>query len=91
MKVTITKLSELAKPMIHMNGTSKESINKDLERVYTALSAAYEALKQCCPHGRDYYTYNDNSSTYEKALAEHRERQKAIDAIKDEIEALIVH
>ena len=77
---------QLTYPLLHMNGTSAEGLRRPLEDAYAALDAAYEALKQTAPNGRDYYT---SPGTMHKAEEEHRSRLKRIDSIKAEIESLI--
>lgn len=71
-------------PTIHLNGTSKESLIDDLCTASDALNAAYEALKQTAPNGRDYYPQGPEA--FAKAGGEHLDRLKRLNAIKKEID-----
>jgi len=73
-------------PLIHLNGTSKDSLVEDLCNASQALNDAYDALKRTAPNGRDYYPLG--AIAFEKAIAEHNERLRSLDAIKAEIDAL---
>lgn len=42
-------------PIVHLNGTSKQYLQEQIETAYSALNAAYDALKKTAPNGRDYY------------------------------------
>lgn len=44
----------LAVPTIHLNGTSKEALLKDLTHAGQAIVQAISALQVAAPHGRDY-------------------------------------
>ena len=74
-------------PTLHMNGTSKEELVGNLCAAITALNDAYEAMKQCAPHGRDYYPQGSNA--LKKATDEHLARLRLVDQVKLEMEALV--
>lgn len=69
-------------PIIHLNGTSKQMLLDDLENAYYALNKAYAAIKETGPNGRDYYPV---PGLMEKAVEQHMQRLKAVDAVKDSI------
>ena len=75
-------------PTIHSNGTGKQTLIDGLCDAADALNAAYAALKKCAPNGRDYYVQGGNAM--ERATAEHMDRLKRLDAIKEEIDALTI-
>lgn len=73
-------------PTVHLNGTSKASLLGQLEDASNALEAAYKALKQAAPNGRDYYL--DGPDAITAATAEHMDRLRRLDSVKDEIDEL---
>lgn len=73
-------------PTIHTNGTSKERLIELLCEASQALDLAFSALKQTAPNGRDYYPQGNDA--FDKAVAEHYDRMKRLDAIKDEVDEL---
>jgi len=70
-------------PFVHMNGTSLNELLALRENFYSALDAAYTALKQMAPNGRDFYP---DPGRMERALEQHRRRQQAIQDLQKEIE-----
>lgn len=74
-------------PTIHLNGTSKAALLDDLGEAAVAIDAAYRAVKQTAPNGRDYYP--QGPLALGAALAEHEDRLRRLDAVKAEIEALM--
>lgn len=77
----------LAVPTVHLNGTSREMLVKELETAYDALGAAYEAMRECGPNGRDYYPQGPGA--LERAIRQHFDRLSRVDSVRSELEALI--
>ena len=75
--------SEIVVPIIHLNGDRKEVLLERLERAYDALQAAYALLKDCAPNGRNYYPA---PGLMERAIAQHLERQRHLDAVLESID-----
>lgn len=75
-------------PTVHLNGTSKEGLVKPLAEAYDAIDLAYDALKRTAPNGRDYYPQGDGALV--QAGAEHMDRLRRLDAIKEELQQLIL-
>ena len=73
-------------PTIHLNGTSKKNLIQALCQASHALDAAYGALKETSPNGRDYYPQGPEA--FGQAVTEHCSRLSRLDAIKDEIDTL---
>lgn len=73
-------------PMIHLNGTSRESLIEGLCEASSAIEAAYQALKQTAPNGRDYYLLG--SEAMRVAEAEHVDRLRRIDGVKTEVDEM---
>lgn len=79
-------LKTLTTPTVHLNGTGARQLAEQYETAYRALTAALEALAAARPHGRDYYVQNPDA--YTAARDEHQVREQAVEAVRDEIEAL---
>lgn len=75
-------------PTIHDNGTSKDAIIGGLLAASSALGNAYSVLKNTSPNGRDWYP--QGPAAMEQATAEHMDRLRRLDTIKEEIDALVV-
>lgn len=75
-------------PTIHLNGTSRESLLEKLGEASETLELASLALKQTSPNGRDYYT--QGATALNQAIQEHMHRLRRLDAVKEEIDDLIV-
>lgn len=76
-------------PIIHLNGSSAESLNKEYNEARQAASAAYDAARQIHFHQRDYYV-NPDPEAWSKALAEHQKHISALAAARDYFEAIQV-
>ena len=74
-------------PMIHMNGTSADSLIEDLDAAYTAVGAALDAMRNVGPNGRDYYPLGPEAM--EAAQTQHRDRAMRLQTVRDELEAII--
>lgn len=65
-------------PTIHLNGTSKDELLRQLLDAGDALTTAIRALTQCTPNGRDYYPQGPEAFT----LA-HDEHYRRMDRLQD--------
>lgn len=74
-------------PMIHLNGTSKESLITDLTEALTAANSLFTTLQRMSPNGRDYYTLPDvdGRSALSIAQDEHRNRLDLVHRIQTEL------
>lgn len=70
-------------PIVHLNGTSKESLMKQLREACDALHTAIGALIEACPHQRDYYPLH--SETYRQAREDHRERIRVVENMRKDL------
>lgn len=77
----------MRKPTIHLNGTSREELQKQLETAVTALTTTLQALTDATPHARDYYPQGNNA--WQEALNEHRERYNSLVRVRDELMMLL--
>ena len=71
-------------PTLNINGTSADYLIEPRIAAYDALQAAFKALQQVTPNGRDYPGDNDQCVTDRRA---HYDRLAAITAIAAEIMA----
>lgn len=84
-------MSNIAKPSVHLNGTSGRDL---LEQYVTSMETLQKAIETLpTPHGRDYYIQPGGSTgaPIDKALAEHRERLETLHRIRREIEEIAMH
>lgn len=78
----------LAIPALHLNGTSKGELIRQLSDAAHAVTKAHAALRDGAPHGRDYYV--QPLGTFEIAEAQHIERLRKLEAVHQELEAIAV-
>lgn len=74
-------------PTIHLNGTSKQELADGFELAYDALNAAYDAIKQTAPNGRDFYPQGE--WVLSKAIGEHTSRLAQVELLMKEFEQLL--
>ncbi len=70
-------------PVIHLNGTSKQSLIEDHCGMTHFLRQAIEALAKCTPNGRDY-----PSGGWKEAMTEHVSRRDRLCDVLRELEEL---
>lgn len=86
--------SDMEKPTVHLNGTSKEALCEDYCAAGTALRVAIDALVACSPHGRDYYVQDGVfpcGGAFKRASSEHSARLQALKTVLLDIQALHAH
>lgn len=76
-------MSEVIAPIIHLNGTSADRLKEALSEAYLRLGDATEALRQCCPNGRDYYPEPGRMKLAEE---QHYRRIKVLRDLQAELE-----
>lgn len=79
---------QIITPTIHLNGTIATRLLEPLSAAFDKLEEAYAALKETAPNGRDYYVQGDHAMG--RAVNEHMKRLARIDAVKAEVEMLIL-
>jgi len=70
-------------PIIHMNGSNRESLQMALDEVYGKLGDALDAMKEIAPNGRDYYP---DPGRLALAIDQHQSRLKVITHLRNELE-----
>jgi hypothetical protein len=85
-------LSDLATwpmPQVNMNGTSRADLLAGYMAAHSAVDAALNAVANAAPHGRDYQTLADGA--WRRANSAHINRCVALNDIRGELEAIILH
>jgi len=70
-------------PTIHLNGTGKEDLIKQVREAHSAVCEAIDKLYGMAPHGRDYYPQGDFA--YAEARTEHLARLEPLQSVRDEL------
>lgn len=73
-------------PTIHLNGSSSETLKRDLKTAIDAMYAAQGALTVCAPNARDYYP--QGNFAYEAARREHTARVEKVAMVLLELGAV---
>ena len=72
-------------PIVHLGGTSKDSLLEALCDARVALIDAEKAMRKVHPHGRDYIHIVGG---YEQATLEHIKRAMMINLVLEELTAM---
>ena len=70
-------------PTVHLNGTSKEELYRQLGEAVSKSRDLLLALAQAVPSARDYYVQGDRAHT--EALQEHNRRMKRVEGVMQEL------
>lgn len=73
-------------PLIHLNGTSKDSLTEDVWAAWTALEAAITTVVNARPNARDYYPLGPDA--FKTAAKEHEARVEKLVSVQKELQAL---
>lgn len=74
-------------PLVHLNGTSKQSLLDQYENAIKALEDAKEVLLKSAPNGRDYYPLEEGA--YGIAFNQHVTRIGKIDSVINELASIV--
>jgi len=77
----------MQKPLVHLNGTSGESLLSGYVHVRTTLTKGIEALHGAAPNARDYYPLGDDA--FSAARREHEDRTRRLMSVLEEIDGLM--
>ena len=78
----------VAAPLIHLNGSGKENLQRDWREAHEALTAARASVSRTAPHMRDYYPMENGDEVYRRALEDHDRRIDQINTMIREFEQL---
>ena len=84
--VSETGPSSLTVPTIHLNGTSRDELLRQVQDAGQAVFQARDALAKASPNARDYYPQGKHA--YPAARAEHDRRARALLAVEEELSQL---
>jgi len=74
-------------PVVHLNGTSRQELEGQLEQALHALRAAEKALREAAPHARDYYPHCDPNA-FKEAQHNHFKRLDRLQSVRTELELI---
>lgn len=79
----------LTLPTVHINGTSREELQRQNREAWAAINAAITALNNAAPHARDYYV--EGEEAFRKAAAEHLTRKAKLLEVQKELTQIAYH
>lgn len=85
--IALENLQPVIAPIVHLNGTSRESLTEQLENLLGNLSVADNALAEASPNQRDYYPVE---GLWEKARKQHEYRQHLLRLLMQSVEAQLL-
>ena len=78
--------SSLTVPTVHLNGTSREELLRQVQDAGQAVFQARDALAKASPNARDYYPQGEFA--YSAARAAHDRRARALLVVEEELSEL---
>ena len=85
MKYGIDK-EEIVYPVVHLNGTGKNSLISEYEKAGHAVSMAIKTMQENCPNARDYYLI---PGSFKEAMEQHTDRILRLKSVFKEIETIL--
>lgn len=79
----------MEKPLIHLNGTSREALKEQYLDASNALRLAIDAMCSCAPNARDYYPQGDHA--FILATREHAARVRVLVELREDVNLLLEH
>ena len=76
----------LTVPSVHLNGTSREELLRQVQNAGQAVWQARDALAKASPNARDYYPQGEQA--YPAARAEHDRRARVLLGVEGELSQL---
>jgi len=70
-------------PSLHLNGTSREELEQQIENATSAINTAIRKLNDAAPNGRDYYPQGETAIII--AQKEHQSRVERLKSVYDEL------
>lgn len=77
----------LTVPTVHIGGTSFDGLMIPLHDAAHAVREAITALRECDPHGRDYYLQGEKAINI--AISEHLSRTSRLQSVLEELQSLM--
>ncbi|MBO0784324.1 MAG: hypothetical protein J2P37_36440 [Ktedonobacteraceae bacterium] len=79
-------MPDLMIPVVHLNGTSRDELLKQITDAIEAVNTAMGALQKAAPHGRDYYV--QSSTAIMTAMNQHYDRLEKLRDVRDELQRI---
>lgn len=83
------KNQSLAKPLVHLNGTSRAELVRQYETAMNALNTAIDLVRETAPHGRDYYPLPPAVGGI--AVQQHNDRMNRLCLVHNELSEIFDH
>lgn len=83
--------SKLMIPTVHLNGTGREELERQLQEAANAVQVAMATLAQASPNGLDYYMQPDVDGlrpAIHVAMGQHESRMGRLRSVLDELAAI---
>ena len=74
---------ELPTPIIHLNGTGRESLTREYQALNVALTELEARLVDCTLHRRDFYIAYDDPQRWLNAVSWRREMWEHVEALQN--------
>lgn len=81
---------KIAKPTVHLNGTSKAELMEQLQASNNAITDAMRVLENNSPNARDYDLFA-NSDSFHNAQLQAEHRLGKLGAIREDIQEILEH
>lgn len=82
-------MEKLQLPMIHLNGSSAQSLEKEYSAAWDAVDKAKEALAKIDHNARDYYPISNEA--FHTARQQRREQFSKLNGVLEYLEEHIIH
>jgi len=79
-------MSDLVKPTIHLNGTSRTEMLGSYQDACSAISTAMRRVNATCPNGRDYYPQGND--VLARAIEQHVDRVVRLQSVLAELQEI---
>lgn len=73
-------------PLVHLNGTGRQSLIDEVRDAVNALHAARDAVATMTVHGRDFYPVG--MEHFDAYRSQHRDRLARLEDVQEELEAI---
>lgn len=80
---------KLIRPTVHLNGTGANTLLEDYDNAREEVRNALTAIRKIEFNARDYYPQEDGA--WDAAVAQMRDRIRALEAISDEFLEIMMH
>jgi hypothetical protein len=82
-------MPNLILPSVHLNGTSRDELLRQIETAASAIADAVVALSAAAPNGRDYYVQGPDAML--AAQAQHENRLQRLQSVNAELHVVWEH